>query len=159
MPVKINGEDFKYIVVKRFKKHGHIFNGYGTGNQLIDEINCWEEYSDKPGADFLCPILKYFTSKSDKVPPTSETMLENVVIIAQKAVDVGDAYSFCWEAERLNNIHGYIGTDSDERYRQLEKFAKEDNDWWDCMGNPGNSGVIFDYNQNCYKAVFIDYAL
>ena len=57
----------KYIVVKRHQKHGYIpeiRNEYGTGNHLIDEINCYKRFNDKPEADLLCPIFKYFTSNN-----------------------------------------------------------------------------------------------
>ena len=156
-----NGEKFKYIVVKRHQTDGYIpeiRNAYGTGNQLIDEINCWVRYQEKEEADYLCPILKYFTSKSDKVTATSEKMQENVCIIAQKAIYVDDCAGACSHAEYLNAMEGYEGTDANRRYEELKRFATSQN-WRDVMRNPGNSGVIFDYSRNCYKAVFIDYAL
>lgn len=150
-----------YIVVKRHQRGGYIpeiRNEFGTGNQLIDEINCYKRYNDKPEADLLCPIFKYFTSKSDKVEATSETMQHNVVIIAQKAVYVSDAWGCCKKADMLNAEHGYRGEDRYDRLEKLEAFSNSQN-WRDAMRNPGNSGVIFDYSKNCYKAVFIDYAL
>lgn len=151
----------RYIVVKRHQKGGYIpeiRNEYGTGNQLIDEINCYKRFKDKPEADLLCPIFKYFTSKSDKVTATSEKMQHNVVIIAQKAVYVSDAWSCCKKADMLNAEHGYNGEDRYDRLEKLEALSESQN-WRDAMRNPGNSGVIFDYSKNCYKAVFIDYAL
>ena len=153
--------EFKYIVVKRHQEDGYIpeiRNEYGTGNQLIDEINCWVRYAEKPESDFLCPILKYFTAKSDRVSPTSEKMQENVIIIAQRAVKVGYASDMCQLAEKMNEEAGYIGTNAALRYIQLKKFSDSQN-WRDAMRNPGNSGVMFDYAQQCFKAVFIDYAL
>lgn len=155
------GQKFKYIVVKRHQTHGYLpecRNSKATGNQLIDEINCWLEFAELPEADLLCPILKYFTSKSDKVSATSETMQHNVVIIAQKAVKVGDAQSMCRKAEEMNDSMGYHGESAESRYRKFEALSKSKN-WRDVMHNRGNSGVIFDYAQGCYKAVFIDYAL
>lgn len=151
----------KYIVVKRHQKGGYIpeiRNEYGTGNQLIDEINCYKRFNDKPESDLLCPIFKYFTSKSDKVEATSETMQHNVVIIAQKAVYVSDAWHCCRKADALNAEHGYKGENKYDRLEKLERFSESQN-WRDAMRNPGNSGVVFDYNKGCYKAVFIDYAL
>lgn len=151
----------RYIVVKRHQRGGYIpeiRNEYGTGNQLIDEINCYKRYNDKPEADLLCPIFKYFTSKSDKVEATSETMQHNVVIIAQKAVYVSDAWSCCKKAEMLNAENGFKGEDRYDRLEKMEALSESQN-WRDAMRNPGNSGVIFDYSKNCYKAVFIDYAL
>lgn len=150
-----------YIVVKRHQKHGYIpeiRNGHGTGNQLIDEAKCYERYALLPEADLLCPVLKYFTSKSDKVSATSETMQHNVVIVAQKALKIGDADYACRKAEQMNREHGYKGESARSRYRKLEEFSKSQN-WRDALYNVGNSGVIFDYHRNCYKAVFIDYAL
>lgn len=155
------GDEFKFIVVKRHQTGGYIpeiRNKFGTGNQLVDEINCWIRYQEKEEADYLCPILKYFTSKSDKVTATSEKMQENVCIIAQKAIYVDDCAGACSHAEYLNAMEGYEGTDANMRYEELKRFATSQN-WRDVMRNPGNSGVIFDYSRNCYKAVFIDYAL
>ena len=157
------GRKFKYIVVKRHQTNGYIPDAHRerakiTGNQLIDEINCWLEYMETETADLLCPILKYFTSKSDKVTAISETMQENVVIIAQKAVFVGDAEDACKEAQRLNEVEGYNGEGWRTRYTKLEALS-DSKKWRDAMYNGGNSGVIFDYSKNCYKAVFIDYAL
>lgn len=151
----------KYIVVKRHQRNGYIpecRNKYATGNQLIDEIDCWNRFADEKESDLLCPVLKYFTSKSDKVSATSETMQRNVVIIAQKAVYVSDAWSCCKKADMLNAEHGYRGEDRYDRLEKLEALSNSQN-WRDAMRNPGNSGVIFDYEKHCYKAVFIDYAL
>ena len=144
------------IVIKRHQYNGYIPHDAGsTGNQLIDEINCWLKYWDKPEADFLCPVLKYFTSKSDKVTATSDTMQENVVIIAQKAVKVGTAWEMCKKAYEMN---GYRGETAEARYEALKAMSRK-NRWRDAMHNGGNSGVIYDYHKGCYKAVFIDYAL
>lgn len=151
----------EYIVIKRLQYNCYIpeiRNDFGTGNQGIDEINCFKRYVDRPESDLLCPIFKYFTSKSDKVTATSETMLNNLVYITQKAVYVSDAYNCCRKAESLNRENGYKGEGRHDRYEKLERFSDSQN-WRDAMRNPGNSGVIFDYSKNCYKAVFIDYAL
>lgn len=158
------GDSFQYIVVKRHQTGGYIDehaedpNSPLTGNQLIDEINCWLQYEDKAESDLLCPILKYFTSKSDKVSAVSEKMQENVVIIAQRAVYVSRAKNACYQAEQLNDANGLTGEDADTRYEKMSAFSKRQG-WRDALYNGGNSGVIFDYAQNCYKAVFIDYAL
>lgn len=151
----------KYIVIKRHQPNGYIpeiRNSRGTGNQLIDEINCYKLYAECPEADLLCPILKYYTSKSDKVSATSKTMQRNVLIVAQRAVKVGNAKYACRKAEELNREHGYHGETAAARFRKLEKFSESQN-WRDALYNDANSGVIFDYHKNCYKAVFIDYAL
>ena len=157
-----NGDDFNYIVVKRMQTHAYMpLNGEHakcTGNQLIDEINCWNEFAETENADLLCPILKYFTSKSDKVTATSETMQKNVIIIAQRAVYVDDADSACKKAEELNRINGYKGENAVNRYEKLKALSRKQG-WRDAIHNPGNSGVIIDYSKNCYKAVYIDYAL
>lgn len=150
-----------HIVVKRHQKHGYIperRNAKATGNQLIDEINCWEEFVNEAEGDLLCPLFKYFTSKSDKVSATSETMQRNVVIIAQKAVKVGSASRMCRKAEEMNKEHGYRGETADSRYKKFEELSAKKN-WRDVLYNGGNCGVIFDYEKKCYKAVIIDYAL
>lgn len=157
------GDTFKYIVIKRHRTGGYIpsvsrEHAKCTGNQLVDEIACWQEFAETEYSDLLCPILKYFTSKSDKVEATSETMQNNVVIIAQKAIYVSDASGACRKAERLNAEKGYKGETASERYDKLARMSKKQG-WRDAMFNGGNSGVIFDYSKGCYKAVFIDYAL
>ena len=149
------GNRFEYIVIKRYRKHGRDFD---EGNQLIREIAAWQEMAETAAADMLCPILKYFTSKSDKVGECSDTMKRNVIIIAQKAVKVGNASFACRMAEEMNRANGYHGESAERRFRKLESLADEKG-WWDAIRNGGNSGVIFDYAKGCYKAVFIDYAL
>lgn len=150
-----------YIVVKRHKRHGYcpeVRNEHATGNQLIDEAKCYERFALLPEADLLCPVLKYYTSKSDKVSATSETMQHNVLIVAQRAHKIGDARYACRKAEELNREKGYHGESAERRYRKLEAFSDTQN-WRDALYNGGNSGVVFDYAKNCYKAVFVDYAL
>jgi hypothetical protein len=157
------GNRFQYIVVKLHQIDGWMPNvgmehKKCTGNQMVDEINCWNEFAERPESDLLCPILKYFTSKSDKVSPTSETMVRNVIIIAQRAEKVGNASYACQKAEEMNAEKGYKGESAERRFRKLETFSKAMG-WRDAMRNRGNSGVVFDYAKGCYKAVFIDYAL
>lgn len=151
----------KHIAVKRMQYYPYIpeiRNADGTGNQGIDEINCFKRYWDKPEADLLCPVFKYFTSKSDKVGACDKKMMHNLVYITQKAVYVSDAWNCCRKAEALNAENGFRGERAEARLAKLERFSNSQN-WRDAMRNPGNSGVIFDYSKNCYKAVFIDYAL
>lgn len=158
-----NGEAFKYIVLKRHRVGGYIPNAASehekcTGNQLLDELNCWNELADTMDGDLLCPILKAFTSKSDKVTATSETMQRNIMLISQRAVFVGDAMDACRKAEQLNSDNGYNGEQRRERLEKMKDLSYR-RGWRDAIHNCGNSGVIFDYSKNCYKAVFIDYAL
>lgn len=160
-----NGDEFKYIVIKRSRRGGYMPDVKQehkdcTGNQIIDEVNCWEKYANNEEvADLLCPILKYFKSKSDKVTSTSEKMQDNNIIISQKAIATGDASEMCDLAEDMNYEEGYY-TDEDAytRYDKLKNLS-DMMGWRDVLYNVGNSGVIFDYANNCYKAVFIDYAL
>lgn len=149
------------IVIKRHMRHGYmpeIRNARGTGNQLIDEAKFYEAVALLPEADLLCPVLKYFTSKSDKVDARSEKMQHNVIIVAQRAHHISSASRACRKAEELNLQNGYNGESAGCRYAKLQALAEAQN-WRDVMHNPGNSGVIFDYAKNCYKAVFVDYAL
>lgn len=153
-------EQFKYIVIKRFSKYGSTFCK-GTGNQVIDEIDTYNKIMNESPADldFICPIVKAYTTKSDKVPDVnSEKARDNCMIIAQKASHISNAYEACEKAEELNDENGYIGTDADTRYSEIERFCRKYN-MHDVLGHGANSGVIFDYEKNCYKAVVIDYAL
>ena len=153
-----DGWAFKYIVVKRYRSDGWSFNGEGSGNQMIDEIDCWERLADTPEADFLCPIIKWFKVRSDKCAPLTEKAKDRVVIIAQRAVYVSDLREACKDAERRNREDGLRGESAANRARKLLDMANRHN-WRDVEFNGGNSGVIFDYSKNCWKAVFIDYAL
>lgn len=151
-----NGKGFEFtdIVVKRLKSNLCSW----LGNQGIKEIRMWEKLAETPDSDYLCPILKYFTSKSDKVTEMSETMLNNVVIVAQKATDIGDIEDACKAAERLNRKYGYRGETAKEREKAILTMVRKNN-IHDVIGHGGNSGVVFDYHRNCYKAVLIDYGL
>lgn len=153
-----DGWELELFVVKRYKWHGWDAIGEGSGNQMIDEIDCWERLADTDEADLLCPILKWFKVRSDKCAPLTEKAKDRVVIIAQKAVYVSDMVDACNHAERLNRENGFHGKSSRRRVEELKNMANRHH-WRDVEFNPGNSGVIFDYNLNCYKAVFIDYAL
>ena len=159
-----NGNEFKYIVVKRHQTGGYIDehaerpDTKQTGNQMVDEINCWLEFQETEHADLLCPILKYFTSKSDKVSAISEKMQSNVVIIAQRASHIGSAAYACKKADDLNIEHGLDSEWAGDRYEKMRSFSRSQG-WRDALNNPANCGVIYDYHKNCYKAVFIDYAL
>lgn len=153
-----DGWALSFFVVKRYKWHGHEFWGEGCGNQLIDEINCWLRFQNLPESDYLCPIFKYETAKSDKCRPLSDTMKERVCIIAQKAVHVDDLEGACKDAYYRNLNAGLKAQRPMDRMNQMQDFA-ETMGWRDVIRNPGNSGVIYDYAQGCYKAVFIDYAL
>lgn len=130
----------------------------GRGNQLLDEIRCWERLSTTDDSDFLCPILRWGCQQGNKVSDTDERQLERVYIVAQKAVKVARMDRACEIAENLNKARGLTGTSASERYDALTSFAYRMN-WWDVTGNSGNCGVIYDYEKNCYKAVIIDYAL
>lgn len=150
-----NGNAFKYIVVKRMRDDALM----GLGNQLVAEIRTWQKLADTEYGDALCPVLKYNMERSDKAyDHMSDKGQDRAVIVAQRAVYVSSAKRACLRAELLNDRNGYIGQSADERYNYLSKVSK-DMRWWDALGNGGNSGVIFDYSKNCYKAVFIDYAL
>lgn len=153
-----DGWELEFFVVKRYKYHGCDFAGHGSGNQLIDEIKCWLKLQSTDDADFLCPIFKFETAKSDNCKALSDTMKERVCIIAQKAVDVSDLAGACEIAYRRNKAKGIPAEDPAARRNAMLKFA-ERMGWWDVRHNPGNSGVVFDHAKGCYKAVFIDYAL
>lgn len=146
--------EFNTLVVKRIRKDCYK----NLGNQCIAEIDAWNEMCETPDADYLCPVLKYFTSKSDKVTEMSETMLNNVVIVAQKAVYISNLADACRKAEEMNRNNGFKYTPWRERRQEMCELASRKG-WWDVEHNGGNSGVIFDYSQKCYKAVFVDYAL
>ena len=150
--------EMRLFVVKRLKVGCHIFYGEGTGNQEWDEIKCWEKLALTPDSDYLCPIVKYFTVKSDKVGPLSEKMINKIVVVAQKAEHIGNLYDACCAAEYENRKHGCKGTPAKVREKEMLDLANRMK-WRDVQWNRGNSGVVYDYSKNCYKAVFVDYAL
>jgi hypothetical protein len=142
-----------------FKKGGWLAHGEGTGNQIIDEINAWLKYKDTAYVDFLCPVLKFYTCKSDKVTAISPKMLEKCLIVAQRAYHIGNLHEACVSAEMENRKHGIRrGQTASEREKAMIAFAKM-NAWRDVRNNPANCGVVYDYEKRCYKAVFVDYAL
>ena len=148
----------EYIAIARYKRYGHEFIGEGSGNQLVDQIGCYLKFEGTTDIDLINPILKYFTCKSDKVEALDEKMKDKIIIISQKAVFVGDLRDACREAERRNKVEGYRGESYESRKAKLLDLSHRMH-WRDVEWNGGNSGVIFDHSKNCYKAVFIDYAL
>lgn len=157
------GDPFKYIVVGRLQNYAYIPDAEDehekcSGNQILDQIQCWKELAVTPDGDMLCPLLKWFTSKSDKVSATSNTMQRNIFYIAQKAVYVNNAENCCVKAAEMNRENGFHGESAVQRLSKMKVLSNKMG-WRDAIHNRGNSGVIFDYAQNCYKAVFIDYAL
>lgn len=155
---------FEKIVIKRIKHGAWIPNmrrerARGTGNQGHDEAACWNKYADTEFADFLCPILRCLETKSDNNYPTTEKALDNFVSIMQRAETVCALKRACIVAVEKNIEAGIPNFEPwEERANKMLEFAAINN-WRDVERNPGNSGVIFDYSQQRYKAVFIDYAL
>lgn len=169
----LKGVEFMHIVIKRHKTGGykpgegrydqsrHKNDPKWTGNQLIDEIRFYRQYEGHKDQDLLCPILRTEEPRgkmSGKKYAFDERVLEQLVIIAQKAIYTGSAEMCCDEAERLNSLYGYNGETSSKRYERMEAMSDRHN-WRDALYNWGNSGVIFDLKERCYKAVFIDYGL
>lgn len=151
------GEAFQYICIKRIKR-GAWLPDEGSGNQLHDEVEAWERFANTAEADYLCPCLKSFETKSDHNNPRTAKALDNIVVIAQKAITVCVLSEACRQAEVMNKRGGYVFIPAKEREESMLTFAHKMG-WWDVRNNAGNSGVIFDYDKNCFKAVFIDYAL
>ena len=143
-----------YIVIKR-----QLINGWdGRGNQLELEIKFYLEHKNDKFSDVLCPVLRYGLHRGDRISTTSEKYYNQTYIVSQRALKVGSALYCCRLAEMMNQQEGYKGENAIDRYEKFKEFAKEFN-LYDVLNNGGNSGVIFDYNKNCYKAVCIDYAL
>ena len=145
----------EYIVIKR-----QMINGMTAhGNQLEEEIKFYLAHKNDEYSDVICPILRYGLHRGDRVESTEEKYFNQTYIVAQKAVYIANALKSCEKAEELNKQYNYYnGEDAYTRYNKLEKFAHHFH-MWDVLRNSGNCGVIFDYQQNCYKAVCIDYAL
>lgn len=157
-----DGTPFKYVCVKRDKKYGTVFTGFGSGIQNVNEIKAWEALAGTPDADCLCPIFKYFMPKSDRAGV--EKTRQRVTIICQKAVYISSLADCCKEAERRNRMDGktYV-EEAWERQAKIEKLCRRMG-WHDIigrgMGGGGrNCGVIYDYHSDRYKAVIVDYAL
>ena len=143
-----------YIVIKR-----QLINGWGEDiNQLEGEIKFYLQHKNDEWSDVICPILRYGLHRGDRVESTSEKYYNQSYIVSQRAIKTGTASYCCRLAEEMNKNEGYYGEDYFTRYAKIEKFAKHFR-LRDVLNNPGNSGVIFDYSKNCYKAVVIDYAL
>ena len=143
-----------YIVIKR-----QLINGMTTqGNQLKNEIEFYELHKNDEFADVICPILRYGLHRGDRVEDYEEKYYNECYIVSQKAIYVNNAKRCCEKAEELNNANGLQGESAEDRIKKLEKFSNHFK-MWDVLHNSGNSGVIFDYEKQCYKAVCIDYAL
>ena len=156
----VNGAPFEYICIKRMS----TWYSHNLGNQAVDEIRRYEQLFETEAIDYICPIIKGYTTKSDHNDKNGDKGIDNVVIVAQKAVFIGNLKRCCDKAEQLNNDACFTPIEqsncetSEQRYEKLANWANSEG-LWDCVGNGGNSGVIYDYAKKCYKAVFVDYAL
>lgn len=143
------------IVIKRQSIHcDKMF-----GNQVGAEIDCFLN-ADEKLRDVLCPILSYFKVKSDKVTAEDKKAYEKYLVISQKAIYIDYFEECCKKAFNLNEEEGYYNIYS-SWYEMLNKLSNilNDNNINDWEGHPYNSGVVFDYENNCYKPVLIDYGL
>lgn len=151
-----DGHAFEHIVVKRDRRDGSPDLLAECGIQCYLEIEAWEKLAGTQDGDCLCPVLKYFVARSDHAGEGKRR--QRVVIIAQKAEEVGRLREMCAMAESMNRRDGYHGKSANERYAQITDLASRMG-WWDVKHNGRNCGVIFDHAAQCWKAVIIDYAL
>ena len=143
------------IVIKRQKPNCNKM----FGNQVGAEIDCFINANEKL-RDVLCPILSYFKVKSDKVTDKDAKAYEKYLIISQKAIFIGYFEECCEKAFKMNEEEGYYNI-YNSWYDMLNRLSDilNDNNINDWEGHPCNSGIIFDYENNCYKPVLIDYGL
>ena len=155
-------KNFKYIVIKRmrtdFVEGKYLRGNNNNNNQVADELKMFLELEKTENKFFnlLNPILRYDTVKSDHNDSESKKSLQKYIIICQKATDIGNWQHACKRAKLLNQKANLIDKFPYQYNKGLE-FAEAYN-MQDIIYNIGNSGVIFDIINNCYKAVFIDYA-
>lgn len=165
---RISQNDASYGNNRGATKNAHLLNhlcilrymldgvNFGNGNQMINQIEMYKKATDAE-KDIFAPIFRYGMQRGDKATAFSDSMLNELYIVTQKAVDKGDLYRMCQRAEELNRQHNcWTGKHADVRYNEimdiLRKYRIRDVD-----GHDDNSGVIFDYAMNCYKAVVLDY--
>lgn len=153
--------EFEYVVIKRMKAHCLDW----LGNQVFAEADTYSRLVADNDTDCVCPVIKYFGTKSDKHPDRDDAkQMDNAVIIAQKASNIGSMEEACETAQFMNaNEHErYINQltceSSEVRYEKLKRWATR-HELNDVINHPENCGVIYDYAKRCYKAVIIDYAL
>lgn len=158
-----NGFTFEYIVIKRMRKDFYpasmLRGDNPNNNQCAEELKMFLtlEKENSIYFDLLNPILRYDTVKSDHNNSEGKKALEKTLLVVYKAQYISDFYDACKKAEILNCKYGFIGEEYEKRYNKGKEFAKAF-DLADIIYNTGNSGVIFDPVNHCYKAVFIDYA-
>ena len=157
-----DGTPLQYICIKRDREDGNSGLIEECGIQCELEIAAYEALAENPERDCLCPIFKYFTARSDKAGV--EKRRQRVVIVCQKAEYIGGLRDCCIEAEFRNREecrHGY--ETAEERQARIERLCRKMK-WHDIVGRGWggghrNCGVIFDYADNIWKAVIVDYAL
>jgi hypothetical protein len=158
-----NGFNFHYIVIKRMRKDFYpasmLRGDNPNNNQCAEELKMFLtlEKENSIYFDLLNPILRYDTVKSDHNNSEGKKALEKTLLVCLKAFDIGDWEDACRSAEDLNRANGLKGESYISRYAKGKEFANTFN-LADIVYNTGNSGVIYDAVNNCYKAVFIDYA-
>lgn len=128
-------------------------------NQFIAQIKLYQRVKDTPDAEYFAPIFRFGMARGDKNAEYSPRMLEELYIVTQCAKYKGDVAYCINKAHELNIDGGFYEAQLPQvRYsKMLEICAKYG--LRDVVDHPDNSGVIFDYSENCYKAVILDYGL
>lgn len=156
------GMRFNDLVVKVERTDKDAVDSWGWEIQCKSELKAWETLAKTPDADLLCPILKCFEPKSDH-PGLKKSRLR-MMLITQKAEFTGSLEQCLQEAYDRNTVNHCFGAESKSERRQRIESLCNRMGWRDIIGEGmggghRNSGVIYDYHDNCYKAVIIDYAL
>lgn len=151
------GMRYDHIVVKVERTDRHSTSYWGWQIQCRDEVKAWEALAKTPDADLLCPVLKYFKPKSDH--PGLKKSRSRMMVISQKAVFIGSLEECLQEAQTRNTVNRkYSAEGKAERRERIIDLCNRMG-WRDVLHHGANCGVIYDYHNNCYKAVIVDYAL
>ena len=135
-------------VVICFHKHRDCY-----GNQIKKQVETWQKIALNPISQFFNPVLSYGLHRGDKLTATDTRYIDKSFIVSQRA----QIYSTVRQAIRTAfNLNQKPYTEGDiENYYMEMRTAIKSLGLGDIKGE--NVGVIFDYYNGEYRAVFIDY--
>lgn len=130
----------------------HKANSY-YDNQIKRQVDIWNKVALTNNAKYFNPILSYGLHRGDKIDATDYRYLNKSFIVSQKAEIFSTIKQAIRRMYQLNN-KAYTDSDIDEYYYNMEEAI-----WQAGAGDlkGENVGVIYDYWNDEYRTVFIDY--
>lgn len=122
-------------------------------NQIKKQVEIWSKIALTPEAVYFNPVLSYGLHRGDKLSGNDSRYINNSFVVSQKA-KVFATIEECIRQMYILNKSLFNSTDV-EYYRKAMESAIHKAGAGDIKAE--NIGLIYDYSEGEYRAVFIDY--